>query len=90
MEPIRQAFMSFTKALKEINKAFVKFARSTFTPEVLLEMRRAKYGGMRTDLIKWPESWQTVYCAGFLHSDCPSNEHDLQCTCNCHQTGQNK
>jgi hypothetical protein len=59
-----------------LRRVFVRYDR--------LEAHRARYGGMTEDLRRWPDQWQSFYCAAFLHQQCPTEQYDLRCTCPCH------
>lgn len=51
--------------------------------EASLPYRRAVYGGDA----RWAysEDWHSPMCGAWLHENCPSDEHDLQCACSCHR-----
>lgn len=82
----RLAMEGFSAAAEAASAALRRLAglRRVFVRYDRLEARRARYGGMTEDLRRWPDQWQSFYCAGFLHQQCPTGQYDLRCTCPCH------
>jgi hypothetical protein len=56
-------------------------------PKYALEDRRIRLGGMAHEAQRWPEEWRSTVCSALLCSitPCPSERHDLRCTCPCHR-----
>lgn len=51
-----------------------------------LAARRRIHGGNGSDAVRFPDQWQSTACTAWLHESCPSDEHDLHCTCTHHDT----
>ena len=88
---VTPAIRQFITALRDVADAassaaaaLAAFSRTHGRRESL-EARRSRFGGMTEDLRRWPDQWQSFYCAGFLCEMCPNDVHDLGCTHSCHE-----